>query len=411
MAATAEFIAKPQARVISLRWIISARDDLIWFIGSVASSYGLLILYVAGLLPLVPMVALWAILIDAPHVFGTFSRTYFDRTERHNRGRLLWGSLLFFAVGPIMVLAGAGLIFFFFAALWAYYHLVKQHYGFMVLYKKKNNDLAPVDNALDRLLLLFAFNYPFVAFIAGDPEAMARVPVALQSGVTTLATMLLACTIILAVAWVGRQIQRAATGEPLDVPKYLLLAAAIPMHWIVLLTPMPHKPIAIVAILTIYHNLQYHRLIWFHNKKYTAGSAAGSASILPATTRRSLVEADEASFRCSSPTVREGVSADSSARSDRESPLRAKYGAAEFISRRLLFYIAFGILFGLIYQGPRQFLGYTSLRNDIGGAAHSMATQLGISFLWGYAFIHYYLDSKIWRVRRDPSVSKALNMA
>ena len=51
-------------------------------------------------------------------------------------------------------------------------------------------------------------------------------------------------------------------------PSICLLAAAIPMHWIVLLTPMPHKPIAIVAILTIYHNLQYHRLIWFHNQKY-----------------------------------------------------------------------------------------------------------------------------------------------
>ena len=56
--------------------------------------------------------------------------------------------------------------------------------------------------------------------------------------------------------------------QPLNVPKYLLLAAAIPMHWIALLTPMPAKPIALVAILTIYHNLQYHRLIWFHNQKY-----------------------------------------------------------------------------------------------------------------------------------------------
>jgi hypothetical protein len=395
MAATAELIANPQARAISLRWIISARDDLVWFIGSVASSYALLILYVSGIVPLVPMVALWAILIDAPHVFGTFSRTYFDRTERQGRARLLWGSLLFFAVGPIMVLAGAGLVFFFLAALWAYYHLVKQHYGFMVLYKKKNNDLAPVDNALDRLLLLFAFNYPFVAFVAGDSEAMARVPAALQSGVTTLATLLLIATIALAVVWIARQLQRAVTGAPLNVPKYLLLAAAIPMHWIVLLTPMPHKPIAIVAILTIYHNLQYHRLIWFHNKKYTAGSAG----ILPAPTPGS------------SSTEKEGVPANFRANTDQESPLRTKYGAAEFISRRLLFYIAFGILFGLIYQGPRQFLGYTSLRNDVGGVAHSLPTQLGISFLWGYAFIHYYLDSKIWRVRRDPSVGKALNMA
>ena len=79
---------------------------------------------------------------------------------------------------------------------------------------------------------------------------------------------------------------------------------------------------------------------------------------------------------------------------------REKYGAAELISRRVLFYIAFGILFGIIYQGPRQILGYLGLQN----VTQPLALQLGISFLWGYAFIHYYLDSKIWRVRRDPSV-------
>jgi uncharacterized membrane protein len=351
MAASAEIITKPVESAISLRWIISARDDVIWFIGSVVSSYALLVLYVSGILPLVPMVAAWAILIDAPHVFGTFSRTYFDRTERKNRARLLWGSLLFFAIGPVLVLAGVGLVFFFVAALWAYYHLVKQHYGFMVLYKKKNGDLARVDNILDRGLLLFAFNYPFVEFIARDPEAMARVPALLHGGVNGFAKILLAGTILLFVVWIGRQVQRAIAGEALNVPKYLLLAAAIPMHWIVLLTPMPHKPIAIVAILTIYHNFQYHRLIWFHNQKYAKA--------------------------------------------------REKYGAAELISRRVIYYIAFGVLFGVIYQGPRQIF------NNLGP---SLITYLGISFLWGYAFIHYYLDSKIWRVRRDPSVSKALNI-
>ena len=195
---------------------------------------------------------------------------------------------------------------------------------------------------------------------------MARVPAALRGGVNSVAVLLLVGTIALAVIWLARQIQRAVVGEPLNVPKYLLLAAAIPMHWIVLLTPMPHKPIAIVAILTIYHNFQYHRLIWFHNKKYKAADSESS---------------------------------------------RTKYGAAELISRKLMFYIGFGILFGLIYQGPRQFLGYLSYKNGAASLTEiSFATQLAISFLWGYAFIHYYLDSKIWRVRRDPNVGKALNM-
>jgi len=400
MATASQVITEARSPAISLRWIIGARDDLVWFIGSVASSYALLILYISGIVTLIPMVALWAILIDAPHVFGTFSRTYFDRTERRNRRRLLRGSLLFFVIGPLMVLFGAGFVFFFVAALWAYYHLVKQHYGFMILYKKKNSDLAPVDNALDRLLLLFAFNYPFVAFIARDPEAMSRVPLLLQRSVNSVALLLLAGTIILAIVWVGRQIQRAVLDQPLNLPKYLLLAAAIPMHWVVLLTPMPHKPFAIVAILTIYHNLQYHRLIWFHNQKYKTGGAG-------------VPPVDHGS----SPTVREGFinrmgfsPADPSpAEATRGGELRQKYGAAELISRRLLYYIACGIVFGIIYQGPRQYLGYISLKSGM-TAEHSLGTQLGISFLWGYAFIHYYLDSKIWRVRRDPSVGKALNM-
>ncbi len=349
---------RAEAGVISLRWIIGARDDLVWIIGSVASSYLLYALYVGGVVPLLPMVALWAVLIDAPHVFATLSRTYFDREERRARKRLLLGSLLFFAVGPVMVLSGAGFVFFFLAALWAYYHLVKQHYGFMVLYKKKNGDLAPADNALDRALIGTGFWFPFVAFVARDPEAMARVPAQLHAGLWYTEKLLLAATVAVAGLWLLRQAQRAWRREPLDVPKYLLLAAALPMHWVVLLTPMPHKPVAIVAILTIYHNFQYHRLVWFHNRKYTGREDA-----------------------------------------------RERHGAAELISRRLVYYVFFGLLFGLWYQGPRQYLNWTSDLNNF-----DLKTQVFSSFLWGYAFIHYYLDSKIWRVRRDPSVGRALKM-
>lgn len=384
MVAAAETIEQPRARVVSLRWIISAREDLVWFIGSVASSYLLFGLYVSGLLPLIPMVAGWAILIDAPHVFGTFSRTYFDKSEWKTRKRLMLGSLLFFVIGPAMVLLGAGLTFFFVAALWAYYHLVKQHYGFMVLYKKKNNDLAPVDNALDRWLLMFAFNYPFVQFIASDPIAMARVPPMLRGGVNAVAMLMLVGTIGFAIVWLARQVQRAVMREPLNVPKYLLLAAAIPMHWVALFTPMPAKPIALVAILTIYHNLQYHRLIWFHNQKYCAQDARGPQATM------STPAAGKTSAGDPAPAL--------------------QYGPAAFISRRLIYYIAFGILFGILYQGPRQYLGYLNLHTGDSPAALSVPIQLGIAFLWGYAFIHYYLDSRIWRVRRDPAVGQALKM-
>ncbi len=360
---SANALAKGPARLggaavgaFTARWIISRRDDLVWFIGSVWTSYALLGLYVWGVVPLVPMVVAWAVLVDAPHVFATFTRTYFDREERRARRRLLWGSLLFFAAGPAAVLVGAGFAFFFLAALWAYYHLVKQHYGFMVLYKKKNGDLERADNALDRAFLLLAFTYPFVRFVAEDAEALRRVPAALHAGLGFAERALLVLTVAATALWLGRQAQRALKGLPLNLPKYLLLLAAVPMHWAVLLTPMEHKPIAIVAMLTVYHNFQYHRLVWFHNRKYI-----------------------------------------------RDNGCRERHGAAEFLSRRLFHYALFGVLFGLWYQVPRQYVNHSA-------DPASFYTQLASGFLWGYALLHYYLDSKIWRVRRDPVVGEALRM-
>jgi hypothetical protein len=109
-------------------------------------------------------------------------------------------------------------------------------------------------------------------------------------------------------------------------------------------------------MLTVYHNLQYHRLVWFHNRKYA-----------------------------------------------RDGGCKERHGAAEFISRRLLHYVALGVLFGVWYQVPRQYVNHAA---DNG----AFFTQLASGFLWGYALLHYYLDSRIWRVRRDPSVGRALRM-
>jgi len=264
-----------------------------------------------------------------------------------------------------------------------------------------------LDNALDRWLLLCAFNYPFVAFIASDPSAMARVPPLLRSGVNTVTTLLLAGTIVVGGFWLVRQLQRAWLREPLNLPKYLLLAAAIPMHWIALLTPMPNKPIALVAILTIYHNLQYHRLIWFHNQKYVE---RGHPVRIEGAARTAL---RDSSPTPGSPAGQPGWGGTGREGSVAQEELKEKYRAAALISRRLCYYIAFGILFGLLYQGPRQVLGYVGLKASHGDVTAQLPIpiQLGVAILWGVAFIHYYLDSKIWRVRRDPSVGRALNMS
>ena len=93
--------------LIARNWIIDKRNDLIWFIGSVAVSYlflaGNLLLVRLGL-PVMILVWVWALGFDGPHVFGTVSRTYANNQERRARARLFYGSLSLFLLGPLMLL-------------------------------------------------------------------------------------------------------------------------------------------------------------------------------------------------------------------------------------------------------------------------------------------------------------------
>ena len=91
-------------------WIVSARTDLFWFtLGGAAAAYAFWGLWRYANVPLLLLVAIWAIVFDETHGFATVSRTYFDADERARRGRWLWWSLAFFvALGPVMILLHLG---------------------------------------------------------------------------------------------------------------------------------------------------------------------------------------------------------------------------------------------------------------------------------------------------------------
>ena len=63
------------------RWIVSPRFDLAWFIGGAATGYGMLALHAVFGLDIVMVWFAWFVLLDSPHFFATWSRTYLDREE------------------------------------------------------------------------------------------------------------------------------------------------------------------------------------------------------------------------------------------------------------------------------------------------------------------------------------------
>jgi len=343
MAAAATIAAVPTTRP-PFRWIISRGVDLSLVSGSVLAGYAYLLLYTVLHVKISYLWWFWSVGFDGTHIFATATRTFFDREARARHRGLFFGSVLFFfALGPAMVLAGLKGYLYLLVGVWAYYHVIRQHYGFMVLYKVKNRDLRPLDNKLDRVFIgVMLVAPPFHRFFIHHPEELG-----IKLAFPQFEPVMWALVAATAAVYLGRQFVRYRGGEELDLPKQLLFAAVIPLHW----TTFAYMSWqAAVPTVTIVHNLQYHALVWFHNRnRYFEDGVARHGRI---------------------PTA---------------------------VSRSLLMYAAAGLVFSLAYRIPGYQLGQIS--------------DLAFGFFCGFGLTHYYLDSRIWRVRHDPGLREALQLA
>ena len=114
------------------RWIISRGVDLTLVIGSAAAGYVYLLLFTALHVKIsLPVVVLERRLRRHPHLRHAPAALTSIREARARDRKLLYGSLLvFFSLGPLMVLAGQKGLLALLVGVWAYYHVIRQHYGF-----------------------------------------------------------------------------------------------------------------------------------------------------------------------------------------------------------------------------------------------------------------------------------------
>jgi hypothetical protein len=327
------------------QWIISRHDDMVWFIGSAAVGYLALALMALGF-PVTLIYFIWLIGVDGPHVIATVSRTYFDKHERARLGWWLWVVLPLMAIGPVMVWLKQGALFYLFAVCWQHYHIAKQHFGFMMLWKAKNRERDPADQKLDRWFLLASTILPLALFVAWTRLPDSRV-------LNAASTASIAGYGALAAAYIAYQVKKYRAGTPMNAPKLLLLLVLVPLQWLAFTYAARLGPGGIVRAgitLGLFHSFQYHRLLWFHNKnRYGAPEA------------------------------------------------KAKHGGlAPFLAKNFGYYIAAAI-------------GLHFLTTFLPQAMFPAVEWLQAA-LWGFAFTHYVLDSRIWRVRGDKELAAALRM-
>src|SRR5262249_21348462 len=133
--------------------------------------------------PALAAVLLWGALFDGTHVWGTYSCTYFAPgadARASLPGIWSWGLL---AVGPavaiLAAISGRSMPFqlFMMAAYgWAYWHLVRQHYGLVMLYRKRAGQRDPRGARVDALILWTGCLYPLLRFSLGDAYAHSGLP-------------------------------------------------------------------------------------------------------------------------------------------------------------------------------------------------------------------------------------------
>lgn len=251
-------------------WIISQRDDLVWFIGPALISYLALGLIAVGF-PITLLYLFWFVGVDGPHVIATVTRTYFDKQERKRLGWFLWIIIPLLVAGPIFVWAGHAALFYLFAVCWQHYHIAKQHFGFIMLWKAKNKERDPIDLKLDRWFLLASTILPLALFVIETNFANWR----FFRGLGAVAT---AAYLVLVGVYVARQVKKFRHGLPMNTPKLLLLSVLVPLQWIAFLDAARSGPNGILRAgiaLGLFHSFQYHRLLWFHNKnRYSTPGAA-----------------------------------------------------------------------------------------------------------------------------------------
>jgi len=280
--------SSPRAYVANGGWIVSRNQDLAWFHGSVLAGLALLACFyvLPGLNnatysvgnPAVLIVLAWGIVFDGTHVWATYARTYFVHDATSRAGLPGPACFLWLLVGPVAavidhlwfaqdtsLLGHAGLLFRYFlvfAFIWAYWHLIRQHYGLMRLYARKSGEPA---GRLDTAFLWVGSLYPYLRFSLSDAYAATNlpnlVPIALYPVArTALDASFAVAALVLVAIWLARQRQRPTVFGP----KHLLIAVVVGFNMLVFATL--DNLITITATLTIFHNLQYHRIVWLYER-------------------------------------------------------------------------------------------------------------------------------------------------
>lgn len=368
------------ATTASRRWIVDARFDLAWVFGGAALALAFAGASLAWQAAIVPLTWAWILFFDGPHMAAAYSRTYADRDEWMRRPRRIVVPLLAFAVGPGVLVAGALAksevpfsLFLAVMTLLSHYHVARQHYGFVALYRARNGERGGL--FVDRLATYGGTWIPYCAFVIQNPRARALAGLPPEGAASLPFFALVGAWVTVLVVFAVAEARRPAAERSAPKIAYVLLVAAMAgatylgvgrIEPVFREAKTPDQEFVVLSMMaSVFHATQYVALVWLHNDRHYVGERGDLARWMSA-------------------------------------------GPARYLGALFAFALAYVVLAAATGVYPRFGL-LVGARIPLGASSISV-NQLALSMWWGIALHHYWLDQRIWRIRGDAALARALGV-
>lgn len=251
-------------------WIYSARVDGAFILAPalVISAIVLLLHEKVTAFETMP-VWMWGVLIvgvDVAHVYSTLFRTYADKQEFAARRTLyVLTPFVCWVVGTLLYSVDA-IVFWRAIAYLAVFHFVRQQYGFMMIYGRKDYDHHKAFRLLDKTAIYMATLYPLIYwhtslprkfewFVEGDFFVLS---------LPWLQQLSLAFYAVILLAYITKECWLVIKGNSVNIPKNILLIGTAVSWWVGIVAF--NNDIAFTAANVLAHGIPYMALIWIYGR-------------------------------------------------------------------------------------------------------------------------------------------------
>ncbi|QHS62395.1 hypothetical protein [Chitinophaga agri] len=206
------------------------------------------------------------LLVDVAHVYSTLYRTYFDKQALSNQRFLLWIIPALSFIGGIVVYSMSSLLFWRILAYVAVYHFIRQQYGFMRVYSRREN-ASRISKLIDTITVYTAAIYPMAYWHLSGPRNfnwfVENDFVFFPSA--ALRNVLGGVYFLIVAVYITKEIYNARTLRHFNIPKNAVIAGTL-LSWYFGIVYF-NGDMAFTLLNVVSHGIPYMALIWLYGQK------------------------------------------------------------------------------------------------------------------------------------------------